>query len=544
MKNIRIFRGIGYIKYIPFLTLGLLFASCEDDVVNQVPVDRITEETAYNTIARCELAMVGAYDAAQSGDYNGTGAYRGYPFGAASVEQGEARGADMVQTIGFYGITYNSSYSTTSANNTNMWSNSFAAINRYNAVIEGIEGSVANGTISSEIGMQYLGEARFLRALTYHNLLIHFARPYAETPNASHYGLPIYNKAINTPQKVEEAKSIGRSSVADCYQFILTDLDFAEQNLYEKNKANGITRASIGAAIALKTRVYLHMGNWQKAIDEAVKLAPGTSNFASTIGGYRLEAKPETPFVSYSNNSESIFSVEHSSDDNASVNGSLSVMMYGGDGGRGAIALSPILYNASFWTVNDKRRSSLLLESDGLWFVNKYTNPNTMTDYAPIIRYAEVLLNYAEAEARINGNSTLALTLLNTVRDRSVAAGDVFTASSFASKNEIIRAILNERRIEFTGEGRRWEDIHRLALDTDFSYGGIPEKAEISVMLTLISDPNNPSTIIYDAASGVINPDIITHDAIPYADRRFIWPIPLDETNVNPILLNQQNEGW
>ncbi len=544
MKNKIIFRGIGYIKYIPLLTLGLFFSSCEDEVVDQVPVDRITEETAFNTIERCELAMVGAYDAAQSGDYNGTGAYRGYPFGAASVEQGEVRGGDMVAVLGFYGITYNSSYSTTSANNTNMWSNSFAAINRYNAVIEGIEASVAKGTISSEVGTQYLGEARFLRALTYHNLLIHFARPHAETPTASHYGLPIYRKAINTPQKVEEAKNIGRSSVAECYQFILEDLDFAEQNLFEKNEANGITRASIGAAIALKTRVYLHMGNWQKVIDEAIKLAPGTSNFASSIGGYKLEATPEIPFINYSNNSESIFSVEHSSDDNASVNGSLSVMMYGGDGGRGAIGISPILYNASFWNIDDKRRSNLLLEVDGLWFSNKYTNPSTMTDYAPIIRYAEVLLNYAEAEARLNGNTALALSLLNAVRDRSVDPSDVFTAASFASKNEIVQAILNERRIEFTGEGRRWEDIHRLALDTNFSYGGIPEKAEISVMLSLISDTSNPSNIIYDAASGVVNQEIITHEAIPYSDRRFVWPIPLDETNVNPILLDQQNEGW
>jgi len=83
--------------------------------------------------------------------------------------------------------------------------------------------------------------------------------------------------------------------------------------------ADKIGRASKGAAIALKTRVYLHMRDWNNVVTEAKKLEGGR---------FILETNPATPFVSYKDNQESIFSIPNDSQDNGSVNGAISAMMY------------------------------------------------------------------------------------------------------------------------------------------------------------------------------------------------------------------------
>src|SRR5574344_1371299 len=128
-----------------------LISSCESDVVELDPVDKLSDKTAYSTPERCELSMVGAYDAAQCGLYNGSYS-RGYPFGAASIIQGEMRGEDMNLTKVFYDYTYSATYTTSTGNNQAMWENSFAAINRYNVVMAGEEAAATSNIITKETG--------------------------------------------------------------------------------------------------------------------------------------------------------------------------------------------------------------------------------------------------------------------------------------------------------------------------------------------------------------------------------------------------------
>ena len=364
-----------------------VFTACESDVVDLEPVDKFSELTAYGTEERCELAVVGAYDAAQCGMYvdpNDFGWARGYPFGAASILQGEMRGEDMNLTAQFYDYTYSATYNLTTANNVAMWETSFEAINRYNTVYAGIEGAVAAGVITEEKGNQYKGECLFLRALTYHNLMIHYALPYNVEGN-NNYGMPIYTKAVNDPSQLAEQQSIGRSTVKETYDQILSDLNNAESMLPDIIDADKIGRASKGAAIALKTRVYLHMRDWNNVVTEAKKLEGGR---------FILETNPATPFVSYKDNQESIFSIPNDSQDNASVNGAMSAMMSAREGGRAMCPTSPTLYNSKFWKGDDKRRNLVLYRaSDDYYFCDKYQNPQTREEYAPILRYAEVLLN-------------------------------------------------------------------------------------------------------------------------------------------------------
>ncbi|MDR2495959.1 MAG: RagB/SusD family nutrient uptake outer membrane protein [Tannerellaceae bacterium] len=536
------------LKYVTaaaaIIVLAGISTSCDNDVIDLQPVNVLSEITAYETPERCELSVIGAYDAAQCGVYNGSYS-RGYPFGAASIVQGEMRGQDMNLTAVFYDITYASTYTTATANNQFYWEASFECINRLNTVMRGIQTAVEAGVLTAERGDEYRGELLFLRALTYHALMIHFALPVNVEGNNS-YGLPLYLTAHNTPAEIEEALTIGRSSVQDTYAQILKDLDEAEAlfKTNDRHSVNGITRASKGAVIALKTRVYLHKRDWAKVKTEAAKLASQqAAPFTSTVGGFALTDSPATPFTSYGSNSESIFSIENNTDDNGSVNGAMSAMMSARTGGRAIVTSSPTLYNTAFWLDDDKRRDLLLYSSTfSYYFCDKYQNPQTREEYAPIIRYAEVLLNYAEAALR-SGDKALALELLNAVRNRSLAdpATQAYTASSFADDKAFMEAIVWERRIEFHGEGRRWEDIHRLAADDLAPSGGIPAKIEYSVVRDLIRDGGEAFVVGGEVKAGWFGAN---KAFIPYPDKRFLWPIPYVDIMRNSTLAAQQNAGW
>jgi starch-binding outer membrane protein, SusD/RagB family len=120
-------------------------------------------------------------------------------------------------------------------------------------------------------------------------------------------------------------------------------------------------------------------------------------------------------------------------------------------------------------------------------------------DYVPVIRYAEVLLNLAEALARTNGLDARAIALLNAVRKRS----DASTTLAPTTQQELIDATLLERRIELLGEGFRSRDLMRLGM-------AFPAKGSIG--------------------------------AVAAAETQYVWPIPSGEILVNTII--DQNPGY
>ena len=90
-------------KYIGVALIGMAsLASCKK-TLEVLPYTSFSDATAFTSPARVEAAMNGVYDAAQSGFYAG-GAVRGYPFGAAAIEQGDMRGEDMLNDALFYQI--------------------------------------------------------------------------------------------------------------------------------------------------------------------------------------------------------------------------------------------------------------------------------------------------------------------------------------------------------------------------------------------------------------------------------------------------------
>jgi len=163
--------------------------------------------------------------------------------------------------------------------------------------------------------------------------------------------------------------------------------------------------------------------------------------------------------------------------------------------GGGEFSLNPsgIIADGG-WTAADARRGFVATVSSKPYLNTKFNAPSPYTDYAPVIRYSEVLLSLAEALARTNtGVNAKALALLNAVRQRSDAA----TTLAPADQAALIAAILIERRIEFLGEGLRNFDLMRL-LQT------IPAKGSVL--------------------------------AKPAAESGYIWPISADELSLNPLM--------
>jgi len=525
--------------FVILLMIGLSATSCNESFTDLSPTNSLSDATAFTTPERVALAVTGMYDAAQTGFYTGglaAGASRGYPLGAANTELGDTRGEDVIAVPSFYLITYQSTYTIATANNQFYWETLFALVNRANVTIDGVKEAEANGVISAEQSLIYQGEARFLRALAHHELLVHYARPYAHTADASHPGVPYKLIGVQGAVTAEESAGQGRNTVKECYDLLIEDLDFAEANLPAafSTARLKITHATKGAAIALKTRVYLHKGDFAKVVSEGAKLIPtGSTAPTSPIGGYKLTASAEGPFASNYDNTESIFSIENGAADNGTVNGSISTM-YQISPGRALVAISPIIWNDPQWLASDTRRTLLAQNNGRAYFSKKYRDVTTLTDANPIIRYAEVVLNVAEATARVSGQNQTSVDLLNAVRNRAVTAANQFTMASFATANDLIGAILKERRIEFLCEGRRWSDIHRLAKDPVFTTDGIPAKVDYS--------GTKFATWVTADPAGYTGPKITT--AVPYNDYRFIWPIPQTETATNPVLAGQQNPGY
>ncbi|ORL44649.1 RagB/SusD domain-containing protein [Zunongwangia atlantica 22II14-10F7] len=505
------------------VALLLLFASCnEENVLDLEPYNQISEDAAFSTPGLIELSVTGMYNAAQRGDYGGNG--RGYPFGAAFVQQGDNRGEDVVNVATFYQLTYTATYDQTTANNVYYWSDTYRLINRANIILDGVSTAVENGVIDAELGDEYSGEAYFMRAISHLELMFHFARPYDDTPDAGHLGVPYRDVAFTTEANIADGLMQGRNTVAENYTRILEDLDMAESLLPtrdERGGTAGLIRATQEAAIAFKVRAYLHMNDWDMVLQEGERL----------MGVYSLTETPGVPFESGYSNSESIFSIENTANNNPGVNAALASQY----NRRGLVVVSPIIWRDSYWLEDDLRREegSLISTRSGVKYTLKYKDDVTYTDPSPVIRFAETVLSMAEASARL-GQTDDAIEYLNMVRDRALAnpATQSYTASDFANTDALVEAIIAERRIEFLMEGRRWPDIHRLQNDQYIDYDGIPQKYANSV----------PNAEEYELGTPFEGPYGV--QAVPYSDYRFLWPIPQQEVNNNPTLAEQQNPGW
>jgi starch-binding outer membrane protein, SusD/RagB family len=479
------------LKYIWVLSLGLVLFSCKKALLDPVPQTSITDATAFDSPDRILNQVRAMYQALKSGNF----------YGGRVIVYGDIRGEDFFAetsnlVTGF--DVWNMNPSNTSQNSVkNLWSSAYFCINVCNLFIDGMD---AKGTtvVGAALSSNYIGEARLIRALSYYALLQFYARPYADG-NGDKPGLPLRLTGI----KGSGFAALERSTVAEVYAQILADLDFAETNLplTQANAVTNTTRAHRNTAIALKTRVLLSMQRYADVITNANKIVTVAPPFTATTGvAHALQANIATVFAAPYTTTESIFSVPMSTatGDAPGTQNQLGFYFYQNGSTPGSSEYSLIntgIFGNANWGAADARRTALVfVNGTGKGFVAKYKTGSPYTDYPPVMRYSEVLLNLAEALARTNaGVDARALALVRAVRNRSDAAAVIAPAT----QAELIAAIMLERRIELLGEGLRNNDILRL-LQPFPAKGSAPVK-----------NPGDPG---------------------------YIWPISSDELSLNPLM--------
>jgi starch-binding outer membrane protein, SusD/RagB family len=395
---------------------------------------------------------------------------------------------------------YNYTPSNSSTNSVeNHWTRAYRAINQANLFIEGMA-EKGTSVVGDALSKNLIAEARLIRALCYYSLLQFYARPYWDG-NGSKPGVPLRLKG----NKGFDNYALTRATVAEVYTQILDDLNFAETNLPLTNGTAilNTTRAHRNTAIAIKTRVYLSMQKYAEVITEANKIVSATAPFTATTGvAHALQADITNVFKTPYTTTESILSMPFTPNETPGTQNQLG-FYYGAAPTNGGGLEYNLMANGIIadpgWKATDRRRTFVVpaTVSGNAYstLTGKYPGSSPFTDFAPVIRYAEVLLNLAEARVRsTNTVDPQAVALLNAIRGRSDPT-TVFTVASFATPAALIDAILIERRIELLGEGFAGADLTRLGLPL----------------------PAKPNGIA----------------AMPATGQQYIWPIPATELLLN-----------
>lgn len=481
-------------KIIYIVAAAALITGCKKrDLLSPIPTTSISDASAFDTPSRILNQVNALYANLKNGQF----------YGGRYLIYNDIRGEEFLNqtTNGVTGLqTWNHTLTSNNAEVTGLWNQGYFIINTCNLFLQGMATKGAS-VVGSTLANNYAAEARFIRAVTYYSLLQLYARPYFDG-SGSKPGLPLRLTGIAGAGDY----SLARSTVAQVYAQILDDLNFAETNLPLTYSTSTLTttRAHRNTAIAFKTRVYLSMQNYASAITEANKIVSATAPFTATTGvAHALQPDYQTMFRSNYSTTESIFSLPMTTTagDNPGTQNQLayyySPTTSNGGVGNAEYSLNPsgIIADGG-WGVNDRRRSFILTISNGTKWLTKYNVASPYTDWVPVIRYSEVLLNLAEARVRsLNTVDAQAVALLSAVRNRSDASVS-YTVGSFANAQALIDAIMNERRIEFLGEGLRSPNLLRLG-ET------IPAKSNVS--------------------------------AIAASSAAYIWPISSVELQLNPL---------
>ena len=462
--------------------------ACRKDLLNTVPLTNISDLTAFDTPDRILAQVNGLYASAKVGTF----------LGGRYILYNEIRGDEFIQTKSntVTGLnTWAQSVNSSTTEVTDTWSNPYTVINKVDVFLAGLDANKAK--VSATLYTQYTAEAKFLRALCYYDLVKVFAQPYTKDNGAS-LGVPLRLHAESTNAN----NDLARSPVADVYKQILADLNDAEAGLpltYSTALLN-TTRAHRNTAIALKTRVYLTMGDYDQVLSEGSKIVSTTAPYQASTGvNNKLETNITTVFGGSYTGAEAVLFFPFSTNDAPGVTSALSYL-YTNSPGNGEYYLNPAgtLSDPVFATGSTDARAALVVVNGPNRWLNKFKSASPYPDYIPVIRYAEVLLNVAEAATR-KGDLVTGLNLLNAVRHRSNAAY-VFAPADVSTQSALISTILTERKIELLGEGFRVPDLQRL-------------------LQPLPSKTGNGST-----APGVA-----------VAASNYIWPISVNETSTNKL---------
>jgi hypothetical protein len=404
-----------------------------------------------------------------------------------------------------------------------IWRDFYTVIYRANIAIDRIPGitfapreerNVQTGGLFKD---QYIGEAKFLRAFAYFNLVRTFG------------AVPMHLKEVKTPSEV----NIPRSSVAEVYAQIEADLTDAVNKLPASGfrRANSVFtlgneagRVTKWSALAMLADVYLTQKKYDLAKSTALQVinnngfAFGVTTPLQLMPDYSqnfpaiLSGRPTGVPVGTENNDESLFEIQFSNHDQGrdaspapATSSNYSIQMgpmnvfSNNNGmlqrfrptdvtspGRGSGLLSGLVQQ---YESGDRRlavnfNTLGLFEGQAMRLTNKYydNRANNSNTNFPIYRMAEMYLIHAEASNELAGPDAAAVESVNKIRRRAFglninavsALRDIplagLTQESF---RELIRL---ERRRELAVENKRWFDLVRYGYD--YAYDALVTKQD------------------------------------------------------------------
>lgn len=425
-----------------YMLVGLLTLSltaCKEQFLDLSPVSSVGTTNFFKTQSDILTALNGAYGALQfAGQYGQLYVVAEIPSDDTSpVLSGSVTDQDEFDK--FYVRTTNPYILA-------RWSDGYRGIYRSNTVIERITGITMDETLKKRI----VGEAKFLRALMYFNLVRVFG------------DVPLVLTEITDPL---QGYDYGRAPVADVYTQVIKDLSDAEAVLPVNYPVSDVGRATSGAAKSLLGKVYLTQKRYADAVAKLKEVID--------LNTYALLPNYADLFVAANKNSkESIFEVQYKKGNigegsgyanaYAPENSGNAVIAFGGGGNNHP---TPDLAN-SYEPTDPRKNVSLAssyINSSGAkvdyYYIKKYADPPVVNgdsgDDWYVLRYADVLLMYAEA-LNETGKSADALPYLNQVRKRVGLADKTTTVAA-----DLRLAIEQERRVELAFEGHRWFDLVR-----------------------------------------------------------------------------------
>ncbi len=488
------------IKYsLLVLLVSVVLTSCFEENLNPVPKTAISDLSAFDTRSRIVSQVRGIYAAFKSGQYLG-GRYLVY---------NDIRSDDWLN-LGQNGVTGLLTWNHTLANSTgevqNLWGAIYASINRINMFVAGLDENqarlISQNIITQAEFNQFKGEALALRGLAYSHLMQLYAQPFNRNPQGLGAVLRL------TPSISAADNNMARVTLQATYTQILKDLNDAEVLLpvipATANSAAFVTQVHRGTVAAIKSRVYLHMNDMPNVRLEANKIVSAAAPFTSATGvQYRLASTFGSIFLTPYTTSESILSMPMSAAELPGTQNGLGHYFSASPVGNNEypINTASVVWSSPAFLATDARKTlteTRVIGGVTQTFIRKYTMGPSHTDWVPVIRYAEVLLNLAEAEARIAWPSTRAVALLNEVYLRSNPGAAPL--GGFASADAFVDRVMLERNMEFLGEGIRNMDTKRRV------------------------------------ASHLAKPGV---GAVAPTAPNYVWPIPLTELNTN--LLVQPN---
>lgn len=540
-------------KYLSIIAAALLmgsFSSCSD-FLDRYPLEELSDESFWKTEKDAEMAVSNLYNVLPTWDtdeaINSDDAVHGIKWAAGNQSKGVYDPSD-------YG-----------------WSGEYGYIRQANLILEKIQ----EMDLSEDAYKKLEGQARFFRAYTYFTLIRSFgAVPY-----------------IDKPLELTDVENITRTPKDEVYAKVMEDFDIAIADLPVQWDETNSGRITKGAAMAMKARAALYFNNWETAMTEAKNVMD--------LGQYELYDKDNTGrykelFWEVADGcDEFILSVQFNAPTRTHYLIGWECFPTLGWGGlnptqslvdafediNGAPIANSTIYDSTNPFANRDPRLEVNVLHDGEtmygvtikvaplsssgntgigqhgdatatgYYQQKWLDPSidpqsTGWDMGKdwvVIRYAEVLLTYAEAKNELSPLDPSAFDAVNQVRRRvgmpDLQNTDPTKPTYCGTQDDLRKRIWNEWRVEFALEGgkrqwdiRRW-DIAKDVLNAPFE----------GLRYTLVDDPNAPK--------GDNGKKCILYVGEPlklagshYEDHNYLLPIPQTEIDLNPKL--EQNPGY